>query len=541
MARPIAHLGSLESLYVTSPVRVAALAHALSQHPDQALVTYLIQGFSYGFSLGVRGTVGQGTAHNLRSAMDNPEAVTCAIEKEVIRGHTHGPFLEPPFVPYHSSPIGVVAKKDGSYRLILDLSDNHEGSVNECISIDDFSVSYCSVDDAVALVLESGPAAFMAKVDIQHAFRLCPVNPAEWPLLCFRWLGGFYFDSRLPFGLRSSPFIFNTFADALVWALVHGIDVRHIIHYLDDFFFCRSSFSACQADLQRLISFFRHLGVPLAPDKVCGPATCITFLGIEIDTVERMLRLPQDKLSALMELITSWKDRPRCTKRELLSLIGCLSFAAKVVKPGRLFLRRLIDISTTVNQLHHRIHLSYEARQDILWWLSFLPHWNGIAYFQSQPVSSADLHLYTDASSLGLGGVFGNSWFSVPLTMFLDITWFPRGEPFDVNFWELLALVVAFFTWEEHFRDRQVIIHTDNLPLVYIWSRGSRNHTIMRLVRALFMRSARCNANIILQHIPGHVNILADSLSRFQVHRFREDHPSADPDPSPIPTDLWLL
>ena len=53
------------------------------------------------------------------------------------------------------------------------------------------------------------------------------------------------------------------------------------------------------------------------------------------------------------------------TKRELLSLIGSLSFACKVVKPGRMFLRRLIDLSTSVTNLNHHISLSSEARADI--------------------------------------------------------------------------------------------------------------------------------------------------------------------------------
>ena len=51
----------------------------------------------------------------------------------------------------------------------------------------------------------------MGKVDIKHAFRICPVQPDQWPLLCFQWLGEYYTDTRLPFGSRSSPFIFNTF------------------------------------------------------------------------------------------------------------------------------------------------------------------------------------------------------------------------------------------------------------------------------------------------------------------------------------------
>ena len=220
------------------------------------------------------------------------------------------------------------------------------------------------------------------------------------------------------------------------------------------------------------------------------------------------VRLPADKFSALLALLSTWNDKQTCTKRELLALIGHLSFAAKVVKPGRLFLRRLINASTTVSRLHHHIHLSQETKEDITWWLTFLPTWNGIAYIQSHPMSSHDLHLFTDASGLGVGGVFGDHWFSYPLHAFRHLSWFPQeNEVFDVNFWELLALLLAFFIWEDYFLDTQVTIHTDNLPLVYVWSRGSRNARLMRLIRALFLRSARANSNLLLVHIPGHSNI----------------------------------
>ena len=171
-----------------------------------------------------------------------------------------------------------------------------------------------------------------------------------------------------------------------------------------------------------------------------------------------------------------------------------------------------------------------------------MPTWNGVSYLQQPPVSSDDIHLFTDASALGIGGVFGNQWFAVAIEQFSSISWFPSQDaPFDINFWELLALLVAFFTWSDHFRDKQVIIHTDNMPLVYVWSRGSRNPLIMRLVRALFLRTARFNSNLLLRHIPGHDNSLADSLSRLQVPRFFTFHPTADGSPTQLPPDIWLL
>ncbi|KAL5509659.1 hypothetical protein EMCRGX_G005061 [Ephydatia muelleri] len=87
-------------------------------------------------------------------------------------------------------------------------------------------------------------------------------------------------------------------------------------------------------------------------DKLECPETTITFLGITIDTILQQLRLPPDKLQEMTLLIKSWLGKHKTTKRDLLSLIGKLSLAAKVVPSSRLFLRQLIELSTTVATSH---------------------------------------------------------------------------------------------------------------------------------------------------------------------------------------------
>ena len=108
----------------------------------------------------------------------------------------------------------------------------------------------------------------MAKIDVKHAFRLCPVHPDDWPHLGYKWLGKYFCDIRLPFGLRSSPFIFNTFADALTWILVHKFHISALVHYLDDFFVCAPTRELCQAKVDTILWVFRFLGVPVADDKL---------------------------------------------------------------------------------------------------------------------------------------------------------------------------------------------------------------------------------------------------------------------------------
>jgi hypothetical protein len=73
--------------------------------------------------------------------------------------------------------------------------------------------------------------------------------------------------------------------------------------------------------------------------KTVGP---VTQMGVELDSEEMVLRLPQEKLTKLKSLIAAWRKRKCCKKKELESLAGYLNHACKVVKPGRRFLRGLV-------------------------------------------------------------------------------------------------------------------------------------------------------------------------------------------------------
>ena len=63
----------------------------------------------------------------------------------------------------------------------------------------------------------------------------------------------------------------------------------------------------------------RELGVPLATHKSVGPTTCLTFLGIEIDTLAMELRLPRDKLNRLKDLLAEWQFKRVCSREKLES------------------------------------------------------------------------------------------------------------------------------------------------------------------------------------------------------------------------------
>ncbi len=155
--------------------------------------------------------------------------------------------------------------------------------------------------------------------------------------------------------------------------------VENVIHYLDDFLLMGAPQSVeCQQALETALELCRKLGIPIARHNTKGPGIVLVFLGIELDTVRMEARLPQEKLRRLKQEIRQWEQRRSCTKRELLSLIGQLQHACCVVKPGRSFLRRMIDLSRTVREMHYTVRLNKSFRSDLQWWTCFLPTWNGV-------------------------------------------------------------------------------------------------------------------------------------------------------------------
>ena len=114
-----------------------------------------------------------------------------------------------------------------------------------------------------------------------------------------QWLGYYFVDTQLPFGLRSSPGIFNRFADAVCWILQERFTLPNTMHYSDDFFLVAGTYETALLDLNKAESAFKYLGIPSAEEKKSGPSTKITYLGIEINSTNLTMCLPPDKYSAL--------------------------------------------------------------------------------------------------------------------------------------------------------------------------------------------------------------------------------------------------
>ena len=220
---------------------------------------------------------------------------------------------------------------------MVDLSHPAGCSITDGIPNDLCSLTYITVDTAINHILIFGTGTLLAKVDIKSTFCLLPVHPADRHLLVMRWKKQLYIDICLPFDLRSAPKLFNILADFLAWIL-NQQGVSPVLHYLDDFLTMGQTDSAtCHNNFTTIQQTCQKLDITLGLVKLEGLCHSLTFLAIGIDTIHMEAQLPRDKLSRISKQLTTWLGKRKATKREILSLVGSLQLASKVVRPGHTF------------------------------------------------------------------------------------------------------------------------------------------------------------------------------------------------------------
>ena len=106
-------------------------------------------------------------------------------------------------------------------------------------------------------------------------------------------------DQRLTFGARHSPSIFNELTHA-VCRIMAPRGFSGIVCYLDDFFIVSLTSFGCLQTCLQLLDLLRQLVFAIKYNKLEGQAQWLIFLGIEIDTIQGVLRLHKDKLDALL-------------------------------------------------------------------------------------------------------------------------------------------------------------------------------------------------------------------------------------------------
>ncbi len=522
---------------VVTPLLWQQWEKELEEHPDRAWVEFLIRGVRHGFRVGhdQSTTVLKVQRGSMYKTSQHKGIVSDYLQNELRERRIWR--VEEGMECVQCSPFGVIPKKGkpGRWRLIVNLSAPDGHSVNDGVSKELSRVTYTSVDEVAGRVVELGRGALLAKADVKAAYRNVPVHPRDRWLLGMEWEGEIYVDGTLPFGLRSAPLLFTALGDAIEWAVMKRC-TGWIRHYIDDFVTVgKGGTDECQKTMAVFKETCQRLGLPLDANKEEGPSEVLTFLGIEIDSEKGEARLPQDKLAELKALLSKWRSRKCCRRRELESLVGSLNHACKVVKPGRAFKRRLQDLMTSVHRGGQRLRLNLEARADIEWWCQFGLNWNGTSLLRALAEEGVPREeLVSDASGgWGCGAYWNGRWFQVRWD---DV---PGTAEWNIMPKELLPIVVAAVVWGSQWKAGLVRARCDNMSVVAaIGSGNCREKRSMHLLRCLAMIEATLALSVRAEHIKGVDNTVADALSRNDAGRACVLMQGAAEEPSAIPREL---
>ena len=438
-----------------------------------------------------------------------------------------GKYIRADFTPHCVHALGAVPKHDGNFRPITDCRRPLGNSINNYMDSTFQHFSYCTIDEVTMNVT---PGCYMATVDIASAYRSVPVHPSDWTYQGISWplddKETYLLDTHICFGLRCAPYIFTVISNFIA-STMKKLGYQYINNYLDDFIVFGETYEQCQQAQSTLITLLGQLGFNVSWKKCTTPSTSVSYLGILFDSIEYSLSLPKEKLCKLRRELDFFKDKTRATKRQIQRLCGILSHCSKVVRGGRTFSRRVIDLLKGLQDGNPRIRLSSEFRKDVEWWYDFAAEFNG-KEFLINPNFGAGPVLQTDSCIQGYGLICDNDWqaglfnsIDKPLGLgSLDQShnhWENVLVPqqASINYLELVPIDCALNRFQLSWKNQHVLIYTDNTQVVAPVNRGiSQSENSMDLLRGIFWNCAKNNIYLTARHVPGIENYWPDLLSR---------------------------
>lgn len=450
---------------------------------------------------------------NYSSALEAHDAVSAVVATEVAQGWVL-PVAEPsPFC----HPLGAVPKSDGGIRVI------HDHSVPVGVGVNDHEVyvryTWDSLDSALRFLV---PEVFMARLDISAYYRHFMVHPSHWVLQGFVWDGVPYVDSRVQFGLRLAPELAHRFT-MFIKRVLHANGLSAVVGVMDDYLLLHCDRRLCLVMLAVASALLADLGfsVNFKPGKTVLPARSQKFVGVVINSARMTLSLPAEKLQALLSDVAAVVPRRKVSRKVLQRLVGKMQWASRVVYGGRVFMRGCLDGLSTSRHPGHHITLNQALRDDLAWWLSAASLQNGCL---SIAPTLPTFFVYTDAclAPVPSVGVFCAGAFVSLAMPALSLLGLPVPTSVaDINPWECFAVLVAVALFAEWWRGSRVVFFCDNAASVSWLNSGAPKAEGPRsIVRALFSLCVQSHVRLVVQHIPGEQNVLADALSRRQWVRF---------------------
>ena len=441
-----------------------------------------------------------------------------------------GPFNTPPFHSVHVSPLMTAPKKPDGRRCVFDATFG-DMSLNNCTPQDTyldqpFTYDFPKVEDFKRFVLSCGKGCYIWKRDLSRYYLQLPIDPLEYPLLCFIWRLKMFFFCSFMFGLRHAGLQGQRITSAVTWAHRRlGLETDsetlfNSLNYSDDIGGCETTLDRATQSYDALGKLFSDLGLIESTSKAHPPSTSMPYLGIQFDTVSMQMSIPPEKLTEVREEVSLWMRKSMASKRTLQQLLGKLFWVSRCVKYSRGFMGRLL---TQLQHMHSmpdnkRLKLSQDCKLDIAWWNRYLRRFNGIEIlYPTDPIMlSMEQLLQTpalvncgDAQPQGGGAYFGTEYWSRSFPTWLS------GLDIPIHIKEFWVVVVSAWIWGHAWKGSMVYVFSDNSAVVEVLDKEKpKDPRMQELLREYLYIVCTRGFTPIFRRVGTKENHIADFISR---------------------------
>lgn len=400
--------------------------------------------------------------------------------------------IRPSKSPYNS-PVWVVPKKlDASgkrkYRMVIDYR-----KLNAVTIADRYPIP--EINEVLA---QLGENKFFSVLDLKSGFHQISLRDKDIEKTAFSVNNGKYEFTRLPFGLKNAPSIFQRTLDDILREYIGKI----CFIYIDDIIVFGKNEEEHLANIEKIFKTLELANMKVQLDKCEFMKPEVEFLGFLVST--EGIRANPKKVEAIDNFPT-----PK-TVRDLRSFLGMAGFYrrfikdyAKLAKPLTALLRGEEGRMSKAMSSKIPITLNEDALEALDKIKKTLVSEDVMLTY---PNFGKEFQLTTDASNYAIGAVLEQD--SRPI-MFISRTLSKAEEHYATNEKEMLAIVWALKSLRNYLYGAATVkIFTDHQPLTHALNNGNSNSKLRRWKATLE------EYNYELLYKPGKANTVADALSR---------------------------
>ena len=418
----------------------------------------------------------------------NPEMkkhLQTAVQKQIDLG-----FVEPTMTGEWASPAFLVAKKDGTYRLVVDFRQVNSYTKTQFMAIP-------LIEETIDAIGQVQPK-YLTSLDLCMCFHQIPISERSKDYSAFVTHFGRFRYRTMPMGLKNAARTCQVMMDLVL----RGIKYKNVVCYMDDILIYSHTFEQHLKDVEEVLDRLIHAGLKIKLEKCKFATSEVLFLGHVIN--QEGIKPNPKKVQIIKDI-----QRPE-TVTQVRRFLGLTGYFRRYIPNYSLKARALYELTK------HDVKIPFEWSEEKVKAFETLKTALTNEPLLLYPHFDREFTVVTDASNYGIGCVLLQKDSNERLRpvayagkIFTDAQ--KRYATLDK---ELCAIIFALQHWRVYLIGKHFTLYTDHAPLTYVLNPRSKLTT-----RQIRWASEMREFDFTCKHIKGKENIPADALSRLSYDK----------------------